>query len=159
MPMVGAASRVWFSMSEMGLRPGEALKVTPAQKSVPPVRSVAVVIPVFRHSVLLAEAVESALEQVLPGSLRIVIVNDGCPHRETEAICRAYAEAWPERIRYVRKPNGGLSDARNAGIRHVLAEEPEVDAIYMMDADNRLRPGALARAAAALEAHPEADWI
>lgn len=159
MPMGGAGSPVWCSMSDMGLRQDVvrgALRADHAERSI---RMVAVVIPVFRHSVLLAEAIESALEQKLRGSVRIVIVNDGCPHKETEALCRAYAEAWPERIRYVRKPNGGLSDARNAGIRHVLAEEPEVDAIYMMDADNRLRPGALARAAGALDAHPEADWI
>lgn len=124
-----------------------------------PVRAVAVIIPVFRHSVLLPEAIESALAQEGDFALHVVIVNDGCPHQETEAVCRAYAEAWPERIRYLRKPNGGLSDARNHGIRHVLAEAPEVDAIYMMDADNRLRPGALARAVAELDAHPEADWI
>lgn len=123
------------------------------------VRAIAVVIPVFRHSVLLAEAVESALAQEAGEAVHVVLVNDGCPHEETDAVCRAYAEAFPDRIRYLRKPNGGLSDARNHGIRHVLAEEPEVDAIYMMDADNRLRPGALARAVAALDAHPEADWI
>ncbi|MCZ8153315.1 MAG: glycosyltransferase [Rhodobacteraceae bacterium] len=146
-------------MSDMGLREGVIRLAAPAGRGARPVRAVAVVIPVFRHSVLLAEAVESALEQGDGIAVRIVIVNDGCPHRETEAVCRAYAEAWPERIRYVRKPNGGLSDARNAGIRHVLAEVPDADAIYMMDADNRLRPGALARAAAELDAHPQADWI
>ena len=135
-------------MSEIAVREGAAR-----------VMAIGVVIPVFRHSVLLVEAIESALAQDAVQVPLIVIVNDGCPHRETEAVCRAYAMAWPDRIRYVRKPNGGLSDARNVGIRHVLDAAPEVGAIYMLDADNRLRPGALARAAAELEAHPEADWI
>lgn len=143
-------------MSDGGMRDVASAALLPALVRV---RGVAVVIPVFRHSVLLAEAVESALAQAGDFALQIVLVNDGCPHRETEAVCRAYAAAHPDRIRYVRKPNGGLSDARNAGIRHVLTEAPDVDAIYMLDADNRLRAGALARAVAELDAHPEADWI
>lgn len=141
-------------MSDRGAQAERAARALPGG-----VRGVAVVIPVYRHSVLLAEAVESAVAQEGDFALRVVLVDDGCPHRETQAVCRAYAEAMPGRIRLIRKPNGGLSDARNAGIRHVLVEEPEVDAIYMLDADNRLRPGALARAVAELDAHPEADWI
>lgn len=39
----------------------------------------AVVIPVYKHSVLLGEAVTSALSQETDFELLIVIVNDGCP--------------------------------------------------------------------------------
>ena len=156
MPMAGARSRALCCMCDGGMKgmPNLGRRPAPAQ-----LRGVAVVIPVFRHSVLLTEAVDSALAQSGDFAVRIVLVNDGCPHRETEVVCRAFAAAYPDRIRYIRKPNGGLSDARNAGIRHILTEAPEVDAIYMLDADNRLRPGALARAMAELDAHPEADWI
>jgi glycosyltransferase involved in cell wall biosynthesis len=120
---------------------------------------VAVVVPIFRHSVLLAEAVESLLDQTAPFAVHVVLVNDGCPHRETDDACREYARAHPDRITYLRKPNGGLSDARNHGIRHALAHLPDITAVYMMDADNRLRPQALARAMAELSAAPQIDWV
>ncbi|MFZ1469985.1 MAG: glycosyltransferase [Paracoccaceae bacterium] len=119
----------------------------------------AILIPVFRHPVLLVDAIESVLAQRVDFGLRLILVNDGCPLPETEAVCRDYAMAHPGLITYLRKPNGGLSDARNHGIRHVLDHMPSVQAIYMLDADNRLRPDAMARAMAALDDDPAADWI
>lgn len=119
----------------------------------------AVVVPIFRHSVLLSEAIESVLAQRAGFPIRLVLVNDGCPHRETDQVCREYALSYPDRVTYLRKPNGGLSDARNHGIRHALATWPTVEAIYMLDADNRLRPDAMSNAMAALDNHPEAGWI
>lgn len=119
----------------------------------------AVVVPVFRHSSLLIEAVEAVLAQRFEGGLRLLLVNDGCPYRETDVVCASYAEAYPDIVTYLRKANGGLSDARNCGIRHVLAHLPSIEAIYMLDADNRLQPDALARAMSALDADPGVDWI
>ncbi len=135
------------------LRP-EDVQSTPVQTP-----RLAVVVPIYRHSVLLAEAIESVLAQRAGFPIQLVLVNDGCPHRETDLVCREYALSYPERITYLRKPNGGLSDARNHGIRHALATWPSVEAIYMLDADNRLRPDAMANAMAALEQYPDAGWI
>lgn len=137
----------------------DTLLLTDASESRTESVGVAVVIPVFRHSVLLTEAIESVLNQSADFPVWLVLVNDGCPHLETDEVCRAYAFSHPDRVIYLRKPNGGLSDARNHGIRHVLDAIPSVSAIYMMDADNRLRPMAMARALAELTLHPEADWI
>lgn len=120
---------------------------------------VAIVVPVFRHPMLVGDAIEAALEQTAPFDILLILVNDGCPHPETDDICREYASAYPDRIRYIRKQNGGLSSARNAGIRYVLAQLPSVEAIYFLDADNRLRPHAMAKAMAVLDEHPEAGWI
>ncbi|GAA5071519.1 glycosyltransferase [Roseibacterium beibuensis] len=119
----------------------------------------AVIVPIFRHASLLIEAIESVLAQRLEGGLRLLLVNDGCPFQETDEVCATYAMAYPEIVTYLRKANGGLSDARDCGIRHVLAHLPSVEALYMLDADNRLHPDALARALAALDAAPEVDWI
>ncbi|MEG4644242.1 glycosyltransferase [Paracoccus sp. APAP_BH8] len=140
-------------MQQVLLRPDDADTV-PVQMP-----RLAVVVPIFRHSVLLAEAIESVLAQRADFPIRLVLVNDGCPHRETDLVCREYALSYPDRITYLRKPNGGLSDARNHGIRHALATWPSVEAIYMLDADNRLRPDAMANAMAALAEHPDAGWI
>ena len=119
----------------------------------------AVVVPIFRHSVLLSEAIESVLDQRAPFGIRLVLVNDGCPHQETEDVCLEYARLMPDRVTYLRKPNGGLSDARNHGIRHVLDHLPSVEGIYLLDADNRLRPDAMARAMAVLDAEPDTGWV
>lgn len=120
---------------------------------------VAVVIPTFKHSSIVVEAIESAFGQIAPFPIHIVMVNDGCPFEETDAVGRDYARAYPDTFTYLRKANGGLSDARNFGIRHVLAHLPSVQAVYLMDADNRLRPKALARAMAKLESDAELGWI
>lgn len=119
----------------------------------------AVLVPIFRHSSLLIETVESLIEQTRTCPSRIILINDGCPYPETEQVCRDYALARPDIISYLRKPNGGLSDARNFGIQHVLADLPSVEAVYLMDADNLLRPGALGRALAVLDAEPDIDWL
>ncbi|OAP34050.1 glycosyltransferase [Sinorhizobium americanum] len=54
---------------------------------------VAVVVPAYKHSVLLAEAVESALAQEAPFDIAVVIVDDGCPFPETGQVGRTYALA------------------------------------------------------------------
>lgn len=138
------------------LRPSDTAPGTAPDTGLP---RLAVLIPVYRHSVLLVEAIEAVLAQRAPFALRLILVDDGCPFPETEAVCRDYALAHPGQVTWLRKPNGGLSDARNCGIRHVLQTLPSVEAVYMLDADNRLYPDAMARAMAALEADPAVDWI
>ena len=99
-----------------------------------PQPSLAVVIPVFKHSVLLAEAVTSALAQETAFKFVIVIVNDGCTMPETHQACLDFAAGARERVHYIRRQNGGLSAARNSGIEHVLATWETGDAIYFLDA-------------------------
>lgn len=114
----------------------------------------AIVLPVFKHSGLVVEAIHSALED--PGVV-IVAVNDGCPFEDTDHTLGEFALAEP-RVHYIRKPNGGLSSARNHGIDYVLANFPDVEAIYLLDADNLLQPRAVSRAWGVLEAS-SADWL
>ena len=120
---------------------------------------VAILIPMFKHPALVVEAIESALSQNIDGGVYIVLINDGCPFRETDEVCKEYQLCHPDMIRYIRKKNGGLSAARNTGILYVLANLPSVEAIYMLDADNRLLPSAMARAMLALDENPEISWI
>lgn len=119
---------------------------------------VAVVIPIYRQPSLAVEAIESALRQKASFDYRIVLVNDGCPFTETDQTCRSYANAFPDRIRYVHRRNGGLSAARNTGIDVALRAWPSVEAIHFLDADDRMGPQTLELARAALQSHPEASW-
>lgn len=120
---------------------------------------IAVVIPVFKQSVLLTEALNAALSQQTEFPYRIVIVNDGCPFEETHQICQEYALAHPDKISYVRRTNGGLSAARNTGIEFALAKWPSIEAIYLLDADNRLLERALDQAFKLLLEDESVDWI
>ena len=51
--------------------------------------------------------------------------------------------ALDPRMHYLRDENVGLSGARNRGIEFVLAELPEAEAIFFLDADNMLSPWSL----------------
>ena len=119
----------------------------------------AVVIPIFKQPALAVEAIESVLAQKTAFDFRVVLVNDGCPYPETHRVCRSYAISYPDRVSYVRKWNGGLSSARNAGIDLVLASWPTVEAIHFLDADDRLHPYFMGRAYEALTADPQAGWV
>lgn len=120
--------------------------ITPEREPIPTAHKarVAVIVPVHRQAAFLEEAVRSALLQNLGGT-RIVIVNDGCPDPETGRIGRAFAAEEPQRVVYLAQENKGLSAARNEGIRAAMKRWPEIEAVFPLDADNRLGPETLAR--------------
>ena len=80
---------------------------------------VSVIIPVYKVEPYLRECVDSVLSQTYT-NIEIILVDDGssdgCP-----AICDEYA-AKDSRVRVIHKENGGLSDARNAGMKIASAE-------------------------------------
>jgi glycosyltransferase involved in cell wall biosynthesis len=119
----------------------------------------AIIIPVFKHSVFIVEAIESALAQQTNFGVRIIVVNDGCPFIETHNTCSAYARTYPEVLHYVKKPNGGLSAARNSGIEYALSTWPEIKAVYFLDADNRLTSCAMQQAMDLLKKNNYTGWV
>jgi glycosyltransferase involved in cell wall biosynthesis/GT2 family glycosyltransferase len=119
---------------------------------------VAVVIPIFKQSSLAIEAIESVLRQRTSFAYRVIAINDGCPFAETEAVCRSYAWTYPEKFSYIYRKNGGLSAARNTGIKMALAAWPSIEAIQILDSDDRLGPMALEKAYQALCQNPQAGW-
>lgn len=120
---------------------------------------IAVVIPVFKHSVFVSDAIDSALAQNTQCDVRIVIVDDGCPHEETRHVLLGFRAAFPDRVFYIRRPNGGLSAARNTGIEFALKRWPQLRAIYLLDSDNEIEPFALQRAWHVLQNSPATGWV
>lgn len=114
-----------------------ALGVTP---------SVSVIIPVYNDSVFLSHAVGSVLAQGC--NLEVIIVDDGSED-DTPAVAARLVAVDP-RVRHIRKPNGGLSSARNAGVRASRGAY-----LQFLDADDALESGKLSEQVAHLEAHPE----
>lgn len=93
---------------------------------------ISVIIPVYGVEKYLTRAVDSVLGQTYT-NLDIILVDDGskdnCP-----AICDAYASR-EARVRVIHKENGGLSDARNAGLAVAGG-----DYIAFLDSDDYYAP-------------------
>lgn len=74
---------------------------------------ISIIVPVYNMEQYLDRCMESIMNQTYP-MLEIILVDDGSIDRSPQ-LCDAYAKK-DSRIRVVHKPNGGLSDARNAGL-------------------------------------------
>ncbi len=74
---------------------------------------VSIIVPIYKVEKYLDECVSSLVNQTY-ANLEIILVDDGSPDN-----CPAMCDAWKmrdSRIKVVHKINGGVSDARNAGI-------------------------------------------
>lgn len=94
---------------------------------------ISVIVPVYNMENYLKRCVDSILAQEY-GQLEIILVDDGSTDR-SPAMCDAYA-AQEERIRVIHKENGGLSDARNAGLAVAKGNY-----IGFVDSDDWIEPG------------------
>ena len=103
---------------------------------------VTVVIPLYNYAHTIVEALDSVVNQDL-AQLSVVVIND-CSADNGEKRVVAFLERHAERFaeaRVVRHHrNQGPSMSRNSGIAHT--HEPF---LFMLDADNRIRPPALSR--------------
>lgn len=96
-----------------------------------------IIVPVYNVEEYLERCIESLINQTMR-DIEIILVDDGSPDRCPE-ICEAYARK-DNRIRVLHKSNGGLSDARNAGI-HIA----NGDYIFFVDSDDYIELDACER--------------
>ena len=119
---------------------------------------IGIVIPGYGHPQFLAEAIVSACEQDTNREIHVVVVDDGCRFPETRATVSNLLSVYAGRLHYVRQKNTRLPGARNTGIRFMLNLLPDLDAIYFLDADNRISPYSIEAYRETLGDDPEIGW-
>lgn len=80
---------------------------------------VSIVVPVYNVERYLDKCVESLRNQTL-SDIEIILVDDGSPDN-CPVMCDEYANS-DSRIKAIHKKNGGLSSARNEGMKYVTGE-------------------------------------
>lgn len=98
---------------------------------------VSIIIPCYNTEGSIANTLESVLNQSC-GDWEVIAVDDGSTDN-TYSLLEEYSRR-DGRIRTVRKPNGGVSSARNAGIDNARGE-----ILYFLDGDDTVREELVAR--------------
>ena len=96
---------------------------------------VSVIVPIYNVEKYLEKCINSLLSQTLE-DIQIILVNDGSKDNSGN-IAREYEKNNKNRIIYVEKENGGLSDARNYGLKYATG-----DFIAFLDSDDYIEKNA-----------------
>lgn len=94
--------------------------------------TISVIVPIYKVEPYLDRCVRSIVDQTYK-NLEIILVDDGSPDN-----CPSMCDAWAgkdSRIKVIHKENGGLSDARNAGLAIATG-----DYIAFIDSDDWIAP-------------------
>ena len=81
---------------------------------------VSIIVPFYNVENYIEKCLQSLVNQTLE-DIEILLVNDGSQDG-TEVIAKQFVEKYPNKIIYLKKENGGLSDARNYAIPHAKGE-------------------------------------
>ncbi|NDP38244.1 MAG: glycosyltransferase family 2 protein [Rhodoferax sp.] len=109
---------------------------------------VSVLVPTFNRANYITECIDSLLAQTM-AALEVIVIDDGSEDRTAELL-RNYGD----RIRYVRKENGGKPTAVNLGLTLAQGE-----LIWIFDDDDVALPQAIANRVMALQAMPSAGFV
>jgi glycosyltransferase involved in cell wall biosynthesis len=107
---------------------------------------VSAIIPTYNRRDDVVIAVRTAVEQTYPASsLEILVVDDGGSDDTAEVLARTFGD----RVALLRKPNGGVSSARNYGFAAARGAY-----FALLDSDDEWLPTKIARQVEYLEARP-----
>ena len=81
---------------------------------------ISVIVPVYNVEELLSKCLDSLINQTFD-DYEVVVVNDGSPDN-SQKIIDEYYKKHPNIIRPLKKENGGLSSARNYGLKYAQGE-------------------------------------
>lgn len=112
--------------------------------------AISIIVPVYNVEKHLHKCIDSILNQTFT-DFELILVDDGSPDN-CPAICDEYAKQ-DTRIKVIHKNNGGLSSARNAGIKNATGKY-----IMFCDSDDTVDPDWCRMMYDCIKAHPNA-WI
>ena len=95
---------------------------------------ISVVIPLYNKERAIINTLQSVLAQTYT-DYEIIIVDDGSTDNSLNVVRKRISELENERIRVIHKENGGVSSARNCGIK-----EAKGDYIALLDGDDLWEP-------------------
>ncbi len=109
-----------------------------------------VIVPIYNVEHTLVSCIESVLNQNMEG-MELILVDDGSTDSSP-----AIADGYSNRpgITVIHKVNGGLSDARNEGLRHAKGRY-----VTFVDSDDILMSNTYASVMEILSGHPEYDIV
>ena len=104
---------------------------------------VSIIVPVYKVEKYLERCIESIVRQTY-SNIEVILVDDGSPD-----MCPKICDAWgnkDSRVRVIHKKNGGLSEARNAGMREATGTY-----LSFVDSDDFLSPEMLEKLVYSIE--------
>ena len=91
---------------------------------------VSVIIPVYNSESFISNTLDSLSNQIFPlDDMEVLMIDDGSTDQSAN-VCRKYADKYPS-FKLIQKENGGVSSARNVGIKHATGKY-----IMFLDADD-----------------------
>lgn len=97
-----------------------------------------IIIAVYNVSPFLKEAVESIIHQNIGfENVQVILVDDGSTD-DSGMICDSYQNIYPDNVIVCHKQNGGVSSARNEGLKYAAGEY-----VNFLDGDDKLSPETL----------------
>ncbi len=109
---------------------------------------VSIIIPTYNRADTILRAIDSVLAQTYV-DWELIIVNDGSTDNTSQLLV-----GLDSRIKVIHQPNGGVTAARNTGLRHATGE-----IFAFLDSDDQWRSYHLELCLAFLQAHPQAKLV
>lgn len=114
-------------------------------------RKISIIIPVYNVEQYMERSIQSVLQQTYQ-NLEVILVDDGSTDRSGE-ICDHF-KTEDTRCIVIHKKNGGLPDARNAGMDRMTG-----DLVMFLDSDDWLDSGCLERCMDVMRQDSEIDCV
>lgn len=112
---------------------------------------VSIIVPIYKVEAYLKKCIDSIIKQTYK-NLEIILVDDGSPDN-CGKICDEFA-IKDTRIKVIHKQNGGLSDARNAGLNIATG-----DYLYFVDSDDWISSNAIEVLISYFESNLDVDIV
>lgn len=111
--------------------------------------AVSVLIPAYNAATTIGPTLTSVYAQDYPGRVEVIVVDDGSVDDTAAIISRDFPT-----VKLLRQPNSGIYRSRNAA-----AASATGDYFAFLDADDLWHPDKLTMQIAAIQAHPEYDFV